>query len=158
MVQHHEHPGSLVPQEISFDNADQPGIAQPYSQTEIEDLVYGNDRPVAERLARLEEIRAEMYARESGDFGGDDPAALLGEIERAIAELRTDRDAAETAGNFQGTVAADPADHLDALAPDDVDPRRALEEGEEAFYDDDEEGPADDDHWDGSEEFHPDLR
>ena len=58
MAQHHDHHGTMVPQDTNFDNADQPGIAQPYSQTEIEDLLYGDDRPASERLARLKELRA----------------------------------------------------------------------------------------------------
>lgn len=133
MVQNHRHPGSLVPQETDFDNSDTPGIAQPYSQTEIEDLLYGNDRSAEERLDRLHEMRAEAAARESGDFGGEDPAALLTEIDRAIFELQRDMDNSDDAGDFQGSVMVDPNDHLDALSPDDVDARRALEgeDGEE---------------------------
>ena len=153
MVHTPDHPGSLVPQEIDFDTADQPGIAQPYSQAEIEDLLYGTDRPARERLARLKEIRAELGARESGDFGGHDPAALLAAIAGAIAQLRTDLDGDEALG----AVTLEPAEHLHALSPDDEAQRQALEEGEEAFYEDDEDGPADDDHWDGSPEFRPDL-
>ena len=65
MVQNHSHPGSLVPQETNFDNADTPGIAQPYSQSEIEDLLYGNDRSVEDRLERLKEMRFGTGARNS---------------------------------------------------------------------------------------------
>ena len=157
MVQNHDHPGSLVPQETSFDNADTPGIAQPYSQSEIEDLLYGDDRPARDRLERLREMRTEAAARESGDFGGQDPVSLLEELDRAIAELQRDLDNTDDTGNVDVSMAADPADHLDALAPDDTEAREALI-GEDEFYEEDEDGPVDDDHvWHGSEEFDPHL-
>jgi len=126
MAQHHDHPGSLVPQETSFDNADTPGIAQPYSQTEIEDLLYGDDRPVEARVSRLREIREELAARESGDFGDEDPAAMLDEIDRAIDSLQGDADNLDETGDAAAFMAADPADHLDALSPDDVEARAAM--------------------------------
>ncbi|ODT73253.1 MAG: hypothetical protein ABS75_00815 [Pelagibacterium sp. SCN 63-23] len=157
MVQHHGHPGSLVPQETSFDNADNPGIAQPYSQSEIEDLLFGEDRPIAERIARLQEMRAEVRERSSGDFGGRDLISMLDEIDRAIEELQRDLTHAEENGGLDAALAMDPADHLDALAPDDVEAREALI-GEEQFYEDDEDGPVDDDHaWAGSDEFRHDM-
>lgn len=156
MVQHHNNPGSLVPQETNFDNADTPGIAQPYSQTEIEDLLYGDDRPVEDRVARLQEMRNEMAMRESGDFGEEDPADMIDELDRAIEELQRDASNADETGDA-AVMSADPADHLDALSPDDVEAREALT-GEEEFYDEDEDGPADDDNvWQGSDEFKPDL-
>ncbi|OAM78250.1 hypothetical protein [Devosia elaeis] len=157
MVQHHHNPGSIVPQETSFDNSDTPGIAQPYSQTEIEELLYGDDRPVEDRLARLRDMRDELVTRESGDFGDEDPAAMIEELDRAMAELQRDAQNADETGSADALMSADPADHLDALAPDDVDARDALI-GEEEFYEEDEDGPVDDDHvWQGSDEFKPDL-
>src|SRR5690606_24516272 len=87
MAQHHDHHGTMVPQDTNFDNSDQPGISQPYSQSEIEELLYGDDRPAAERVARLKELRNESAIRESGDWGGQDPASLLDELDRAIDEL-----------------------------------------------------------------------
>ncbi|WIY53342.1 hypothetical protein O9Z70_02050 [Devosia sp. YIM 151766] len=157
MVQQHDHPGSLVPQETNFDNADNPGIAQPYSQIEIEDLLYGSDRPVADRLERLREIRAEASIRESGDFGGQDPASMLDELDRAIEELQRDINNMDETGDAAAIMSADPADHLDTLSPDDVDARTALI-GEDEFYEEEEDGPVDDDNiWQGSDEFRPDL-
>jgi hypothetical protein len=158
MAQNHSHPGSLVPQETNFENADTPGISQPYSQSEVEDLLYGNDRSVQDRLERLREMRAEASERESGDFGGGrDPSFLIDELDRAIDALQRDLDNTEETGNVDAAMASDHADHLDALAPDDVDARAALI-GEDEFYEDDEDGPADDDHaWHGSEEFDPHL-
>lgn len=157
MAQMH-HRGTLLPQETNFDNADQAGIAQPYSQSEIEDLLYGDDRPVDERLARLREIRDETSIRESGDWGDEDPAAMLNEIDRAIEELSSDREASDANFGIDGAVLDDPANHSHALSPDDEDALRALsgqpaDDDEESFYEEDEDGPIDDDNWAGSDEF-----
>jgi hypothetical protein len=158
MAQMHNR-GTLLPQETNFDNADQAGIAQPYTQSEIEDLLYSDERPVEERLARLREMRDEASVRESGDFGDDDPAALLDELDRAIEELSGDAAASDENFELADAVVDDPADHSHALAPDDVDALTELSgvPEEDAFYDDDEDGPADDDHWAGSEEFRKDI-
>ncbi|WP_449395881.1 hypothetical protein [Devosia riboflavina] len=157
MAQMH-HRGTLVPQETNFDNADQAGIAQPYSQSEIEDLLYGDDRPVDERLARLREMRDESAIRERGDWGDEDPAAMLDELDRAIEELSGDREASDDNFGVADAVLDDPANHSHALSPDDVDALEqlageSLEDDEDGFYEEDEDGPADDDHWAGSEEF-----
>jgi hypothetical protein len=158
MAQMHNR-GTLLPQETNFDNADQAGIAQPYTQSEIEDMLYSDERPVEERLARLREMRDEASVRESGDFGDDDPAALLDELDRAIEELSGDAAASDENFELADAVVDDPADHSHALAPDDVDALTELSgvPEEDAFYDDDEDGPADDDHWAGSEEFRKDI-
>ena len=161
MAQTH-HRGTLVPQETNFDNADQAGIAQPYSQSEIEDLLYGDDRPTEERLARLREMRDEATIRESGDWGEEDPAAMLGEIDRAIEELSGDAEASDDNFGLADVMIDDPANHSHALSPDDVDALRELsgedtDEAEDIFYEDDEDGPVDDDHWSGSEEFRKDI-
>ncbi len=161
MAQMH-HRGTLVPQETNFDNADQAGIAQPYSQSEIEDLLYGDDRPVEERLARLREMRDEEAIRESGDWGDEDPAAMLNEIDRAIEELSADRDASDANFSTEDMVLDDPTNHSHSLSPDDEDALRELsgeapDGGEEGFYEEDEDGPVDDDHWAGSDEFRKDM-
>ena len=102
-------------------------------------------------------MRAELVTREQGDYGDEDPKAMIGEIDRALDELQGDVENADENGQLDAAVDVDPADHLDALSPDDTDAREALI-GEEEFYEDDEEGPADDDNaWHGSEEFKPDL-
>lgn len=161
MAQMH-HRGALVPQETNFDNADPAGIAQPYSQSEIEDLLYGDDRPVEERLARLREMREEAAIRESGDWGDEDPAAMLEEIDRAIEELAGDREISDENFGLEDVMIDDPANHSHALSPDDVDALRelsgeGLDDDEDAFYEEDEDGPADDDHWAGSQEFRRDV-
>ena len=137
MAQHHDHHGTMVPQDTNFDNADQPGIAQPYTQSEVEELLYGEDRSASERLARLRELRDESAIRESGDWGDQDPASMLDELDRAIYELsaviangQDDEDYAGLATNFDN----DPANRLDALSPDDDDARDAImgdDDGEE---------------------------
>jgi hypothetical protein len=151
MAQTHDH-GGVLPQETNFDNADQPGIAQPYSQTEIEDLVFNGALSVEERLTQLREMRDEAAARESGDWGDQDPATMMDEIDRAIEELSGDQSTSDDNFALEAGLSDDPSDHLHALAPDDIDAQQALT-GEDAFYDEEEEGPVDDDHWAGSEEF-----
>ncbi|MCW5722626.1 MAG: hypothetical protein KIS86_15935 [Devosia sp.] len=152
MAQTHDHRGTILPQETNFDNSDQPGIAQPYSQSEIEDLLFGDDRPVADRLARLQEMREEAIIRESGDWGDEDPAAMLDEIDRAIEQLSGRQLSSDDNFALEPGMAEDPQDHLHALAPDDIDAQQALI-GEDEFYEDDEDGPADDEQWAGSAEF-----
>lgn len=157
MAQHHDHHGTMVPQETNFDNADQPGIAQPYSQSEIEDLLYGDDRPAMERLARLREMRDEAAIRESGDWGDQDPAAMLDELDRAIDELSaTIANADDTSDYADLDAPLDRDDRLDMLSPDDEDARHAIEgDDEEGFFEDDDVGPVEESPWDGSDEFHP---
>lgn len=157
MAQHHDNSDALMPFDGTFDATEQVSFGLPFSQDEIEDLLYGGDRPVDERIERLKEMRAELVTREQGDFGDEDPTAMIEEIDRALDELQGDLANADDNGELDAAVDIDPADHLDALAPDDVDARAALI-GEEEFYEEDEEGPADDDHaWHGSEEFKHDL-
>lgn len=157
MAHHHDHPGHLLPQETSFDNADTPSLAQPYSQSEIDDLVFGSDRSVAQRLERLREIRAEMLDRDNAELG-DDADFLIEELDLSIARLAREADGPNAANVAGGAMDMDPSSHLDTLAPDDMEAREALI-GEDAFYEDDEDGPADDDHaWHGSEEFRHDLQ
>lgn len=159
MAQHHDHHGTLVPQDTNFDNADQPGIAQPYTQSEVEELLYGNDRPASERLARLRELRDESAIRESGDWGDQDPAAMLDEIDRAIDELSATIANADDNEDFAGlatTFDNDPAERLDTLSPDDEETRHAIEGDEEAFFDDEDDEALEDETWDGGEEFRTD--
>ncbi|WEJ56980.1 hypothetical protein [Devosia sp. FJ2-5-3] len=151
MAQTHEH-GGVLPQETNFDNADQPGISQPYTQSEIEDLVFNGTLSVQERLARLREMRDEAATRESGDWGDGDPAVMMDEIDRAIEELSGDQSASDDNLPLEPGLSDDPSDHLHVLSPDDVDAQQALT-GEDEFYDEEEDGPIDDDQWAGSEEF-----
>jgi hypothetical protein len=160
MAQHHDHHGTMVPQDTNFDNADQPGIAQPYTQSEVEDLLYGDDRPASERLARLRELRDESAIRESGDWGDQDPAAMLDELDRAIDELSATIANSDDNDDFAGlatTFDNDPADRLDALSPDDDEARLAIEGDEDDFFDDeDDDDSLEEEAWDGGEEFRTD--
>ena len=65
------HPGHVLPQDITPpDGWGEMNAAQPVSSAEIEDLLYGEDRPVEERLARLG-----LHMREV-DFAGVRAAEL----------------------------------------------------------------------------------
>ena len=135
MADHIHHPGTLLGQDTDFDSTDQPGTAQPYTQTEVEELLYGDDRPASDRLARLRELREESAARESGDWGDQDPASLLEEVDRAIEDLSTSMDNADDGADYAGLAAAadgGQGDRLDTLSPDDVDAREAIEQGSAA--------------------------
>jgi hypothetical protein len=122
--------GTILPQSNGFDGSeDSPGIAQPISQSEIEDLLYNDERPVDERIDRLRELRDEAAIRASGD-NGSDAWILLRELENALDLLIQDEEAAD--GNsefavFDAAYEVDPADHLEALSPDDEDGRLAIE-------------------------------
>lgn len=130
MAQHSDHHDAMVPQDTNFDNADQPGIAQPYTQAEIEDLLYGTDRPASERLAQLRELRDESVIRESGDWGDQDPAAMLDELDRAIDELSATMANSDDNDDYAGlgtNFDNDAESRLDTLSPDDIDAREAIE-------------------------------
>lgn len=142
MVQQRDNSDALIPVDEVFEGSDQPGISISFTQDEIEDLLYGAERPVEERVQRLREMRAELVTRESGDFGDEDARDMMVEIDRALEELQADSENADENGDLDAAVAVDPADHLDALSPDDVDGREALT-GEDA--DDIEDGALADD-------------
>lgn len=122
--------GTILPQSNGFDDGeDTPGIAQPISQSEIEELLYNDERPVDERIERLREMRDEAAIRASGDSGSD-AWILLRELENALDMLVRDEEAADSNAEFAVFDAAyevDPADHLEALSPDDEDGRLAIE-------------------------------
>ena len=77
-------------------------------------------------MQRLRDMREELVARESGDFGDQDPKAIIEEIDRALEELQADSNYADENGALDAAIAIDPNDHLDALSPDDVEARQAL--------------------------------
>lgn len=126
------HRGELLPQNTGLDDdAFPPGIAQPVSQAEIEELLYSSERSSDERAARLREIREELLARESADRGDDDPLALIREIDEAIAHLDLRGE-----GMNPSSVDQNPEDHRETLSPD-SDEREALEDEDEASVEDD---------------------
>ena len=134
------HPGRILAQDfVPPDGSGDMLTALPVAQAEIEELLYGDDRPPAERVTRLQELAAALREDEPGDFGDNDPKALLGEVEEAIARLTGDlnRDP-DLAGD---TVSADddPLSHRETLSPD-SDELEAIEEDDEESLSD-EEGP-----------------
>lgn len=145
------HPGRVIPQDfVPDDGGGDMMTALPISQAEIEELLYGDDRPAAERVERLAELAESLRGRESGDFGDNDPGRLLGEIEEAIARIRgaLDRDA-DVEGD-EATMDGDPLDHRETLSPD-SDELEAIEEDDLASLSDDteplENGALDPEEW-----------
>ncbi|HEY8576083.1 MAG TPA: hypothetical protein VIL88_07070 [Devosia sp.] len=149
-------PGHIIPQDIQPGDASEAfGLAEPYTQTEIEDLLYGDDRPASHRLARLRELREEATVRESGDWGDQDPAASLDELDRAIDELSAMIANGDDGDDYAGlapTFDNDPNDRLDALSPDDEDSRHAIE-GDDV--DEEELAPLDETEWEDGDGFRP---
>jgi hypothetical protein len=131
------HPGRVLPQDIVPPDGSGDSItATPVSQAEIEDLLYGEDRPAEERIDRLAEIADSLRTQEPGDFGSNDPASLIGEIENAIARLRagTERDPGMITDD-EPTMDDDPLNHRETLSPD-SDELEALEAMDEASLSD----------------------
>jgi hypothetical protein len=136
------HPGRVLPQDIvAQDGWGDMMTALPISQAEIEDLLYGDDRPPVERVARLNELADSLRNREPGDFGDNDPGRLLSEIDGAIARLTGALDP-ELEGD-ETTMADDPLNHRETLSPD-SDELEAIEDDDEASLTDGSE-PLDDD-------------
>ena len=134
------HPGRVLPQDIvPQDGWGDMLTALPVSQAEIEDLLYGDDRPAEERIERLSEIADSLRNREPGDFGDNDPGVLLGEIDNAIARLRsgTERDPDMVTEN-EPMMDDDPLNHRETLSPD-SDELEELEALDEASLSDETE-------------------
>ena len=129
------------------DDDQRSGPAQPVSQNEIEDLLFNEEIPAADRIARLRQYRDELTAQETIDFGDNDPGNAIGEIDLAIARL----EGAGTNGAIQSPLDVDPKDHRETLAPDD-DVREAIEEEDEESVEDDLFGIEDDVEDEGLEE------
>ena len=150
--------GKVLAQDTGIDGDDDeglPGFAYPVSETEIEDLMYG-EGPVAERLARLRDIRDDLRAREPADFGLDDPKGLLSEIEGAIVQLETESAQEAPPANLgdldnMRTEDVDPLAHRETLSPDD-DALVSLDEQEAEYGDDD---VVDSTEWDEGDDFRP---
>ncbi|MBN9348111.1 MAG: hypothetical protein J0I48_18250 [Devosia sp.] len=144
-----QHPGRVLPQDvIPQDGWGDMMTALPISQAEIEDLLYGDDRPAAERVERLNELAASLRDREPGDFGDNDPGRLLDEIDRAIARLNGALERDPDLEYDEPTMADDPLNHRETLSPD-SDELEAIEQDDEASLSDGE--PLDDDALDPEE-------
>lgn len=123
-------------------DGDTPGFAQPVSQAELEELLYGDDWPAVERLARLRSIRAELADLEAPDFGDDDPRSMIGAIDEAIAQLSS----LDGEGMDPTSIDHDATAHRETLSPD-SDELDAIEAADEASFSEDEEGPIDKNEW-----------
>lgn len=98
------------------DDGDAPGLSQPITQAEIDDVLNDTTMPIEERQARLEAYAAALGEREQIDRGGEfDP--LRNQIAEALTLLAE-------GGHAYGTPEAtglDPQSRSDALSPDDDD-------------------------------------
>jgi hypothetical protein len=138
------HPGRIMPQDLVPDDGSGDSLtALPISQSEVEELLYGDDRPGGERLERLKELAAQLRQQEPADFGDGDPKALLGEIEEAIARLSGDIDRDPSMVFDEPSMDGDPLNHRETLSPDsdeleeiEDDDEASLSEGDEPFGDD----------------------
>ncbi len=169
MAQPNNQHGSIVAQDAIYDAADQPGLAYPYTQDEVDELLYGVDRSASERLARLREIRDQMAVRESGDWGDQDPASMMDELDRAIDELsaniaNADDEDVDDYMLLEPALNTDPSEKLDSLSPDDVDAISAIagvdvdaaEDEDDEEEDEDDLVPLDETEWDDGDDFDPD--
>jgi hypothetical protein len=154
------HPGRIIPQDlVPQDGSGDMLTALPVSQAEIDELLYGDDRPPGERIERLQELAAQMRDQEPGDFGGGDTKALLGEIDEAIARLRGDMDRDPDLVFDDVSTDDDPLNHRETLSPDSDELEELEDEDEESVRSD--EQPRDDnaldpEEWDDGDGFNPD--
>jgi hypothetical protein len=152
------HPGRIIPQDLlPQDGGGDMLTAMPISQAEIEDLLYGDDRPPQERIERLQELAGQMRDQQPGDFGDGDPRALLLEIDEAVARLRGDMDRDPDLAFDEVSTDDDPLNHRETLSPDsdelediEEDDTASLTDGAEPLSDDvlDPEEWSDDDGFD----------
>ena len=130
------HPGRILPQDVKAqDGWGEMVTALPVSQAEIEELLYGADRPPAERIARLQELAGQLRAAVPGDLGdGDglaDSKALLLEVDVAIARLQGVMDRDPDLVFDEVSTDGDPLNHRETLSPD-SDELEEIEEADEA--------------------------
>lgn len=154
------HPGRIVPQDLVPDDGSGDSLtALPVSQSEIDDLLYGDDRPEAERLERLRELAGQLRQQEPGDFGDGDPRALVGEIDEAIARLSGDIERDPDMVYDEPSMDGDPLNHRETLSPD-SDELEEIEDEDEASLSDDTEPLSDDvldpEEWDDGDGFNVD--
>jgi hypothetical protein len=150
------HPGRVLPQDVvPADGGGDSITALPVSQAEIEDLLYGDDRPAAERVERLAELAETLRNQEPGDFGDNDPAGLVSEIDAAIARINGALERDPDLAFDETTMDDDPLNHRETLSPD-SDELEAIEEDDEASLSDGSE-PLEDEVLDPEEWSEDDL-
>jgi hypothetical protein len=91
------------------------GPAIAVSQDEVDELLYNEEIPAAERTARLRQMRDQLAAAGSVDASDSDAQPMVREIERAIAEL----EGLPGEGMDPASVDHNPEDHRETLSPDD---------------------------------------
>jgi len=133
---------SILDQESQLGDAvDQPGIGYPFTQDEIDELLYGETGSTGDRLSKLRELRDQITARGQAEWMGDDPQRMLGEIETSIQRLegvsQNDEDTDYTIDDTMMDV--DPLAHRETLSPDDDELLDAMD-AEAASLEDDEDG------------------
>ncbi|HQZ11313.1 MAG TPA: hypothetical protein PK286_00375 [Devosia sp.] len=153
------HPGRIIPQDTATDDSVADVITSlPISQDEIDELVYGEDRPAGERIERLRDLAADLRERTSGEMGDNDAATLLASVERAIGLLRSK---VRFPGD-PGMLQEDPRDHRETLSPD-SDELEAIEEEDEdsieadGLAEDDDEGEDDPGNYEDDEDDLDDI-
>ena len=142
MSSNHHFSGLIAEDTPAGNDGDTPGFAQPVSQTEIEELLYGDSWPAAERLERLQAIRGELFDLEGPDFGDNDPLSLMRAVDDAIARLS----GVEGEGMDPTSVDHDADAHRETLSPD-SDELEAIEEDDAASLTEDEETAIDKSQW-----------
>lgn len=95
-------------------DGDNPGITQPVTQDEIDDILNNQTMPIEEREKRLQELRARIGVRENADRG-DEMSAIEMQLSEALALLA---DGGHTYATAE-SLGMDPAERADARSPDD---------------------------------------
>ena len=158
------HPGRILPQDVrAEDGSGEMVTALPISQAEIEDLLYGDDRPPQERIERLQDLAGQLREDLPGDLGdGDGPAdtqALLLEIDEAIARLQGDVNRDPDLVFDEVSTDDDPLNHRETLSPDSDELEEIEEDDEKSLTDGSEPLPdevLDPAEWDDGDGFNVD--
>jgi hypothetical protein len=142
----------IVPQDLGLDDADanDSGIPEALTQDVIDELVNSPTMSAEDRLSRLADLRNHLARRTASEFGDNDAASLLKEVEGAIAALQTEldnrADEPEDYERLDPALDIDPMEHRETLSPDDddlIDLERSEddEEDEDELDDEDDEDP-----------------
>jgi len=143
MSSNHRFSGLIAEDTPAGNDGDVPGFAQPVSLTEVEDLLYGDDWPADERLARLRELRQQIADLDAPDFGDEDPRVIVESIDDAIARLT----GLAGEGMDPTSVDHDPSAHRETLAPDSDELEAITEADKASLAGGQEEGPVDTTQW-----------
>lgn len=140
------HPGYIIARDTAVADGSPEVLSElPFTLDEVNELVYGDDRPAEERIDRLRELADDLRARAAGDLGDgeDDPDSLLAEVEGAIRLLETK---SAFAGE-PGMLDEDPTDHRETLAPDSDELDQVEEADEDSLEEENGEVVLDSDEW-----------